>query len=216
MASETSEASFGAFRLDPRDDADLVWFFGDARGDLGLRAQNYEPSSRTTSPDLTGDPLVTAHALAAERFDRIGRSLARMPREHARALERWCGPHRPSPPAVAAFGRMAGIAELVTALPAPRCAFCGTTALDGRCERRAGHAAHGAEPARRRSTVLEDLCVRASRTVALGADDAARLHEKHERAAGRRELAAIRLSATQLLVDAVRSYGQARPRRRAA
>lgn len=110
--------SLAGLRLPPGDDAELVWFFGDARGQLGLRAQSYEPSGHSTDPDTAGEMLYRQMG-RAERFRIVQRTLERMPRRGVRVLQRWCGEGR-WPQAIAAeFDRLAGVALLAARDVAP-------------------------------------------------------------------------------------------------
>src|SRR5207245_1618437 len=77
-------------RLDPRDEDDLIWFFTEAEGEMGIRS-NHEPILYLI---LTGIPQGIVHATdiggralaAAERAHDVGNMLAGLDRNHFEIL----------------------------------------------------------------------------------------------------------------------------------
>lgn len=81
---------FSDLRLDPRDEDDLIWFFTEAEGEMGIRS-NHEPILYLI---LTGIPQGIVHATdiggralaAAERVHDVGNVLAGLDRTHVEIL----------------------------------------------------------------------------------------------------------------------------------
>lgn len=77
-------------RLDPRDEDDLIWFFTEADGEMGVRS-NHEPILYLI---LTGIPQGAVHGadmggralLAAERVHDLGKVLASLDKAHLEIL----------------------------------------------------------------------------------------------------------------------------------
>ena len=110
---EERDTSLSRLRLTPQDDADLVWFWGEASGEMGLKAQSYERGYGTDREAAERSWL--RRMQSAQRFGRVRKGLDRMPKTLVRVLQRWCGPHRPDPRLVVAFGPFAGIVTLTQA-----------------------------------------------------------------------------------------------------
>lgn len=166
--SDRNIPHLAALRLDPRDDADLVWFFGDAEGALGLHAINLEPTARGDID--AGIAAFERQIEAATRYRRIARTLERMPRRLRRVLQRWCGPHRAPQLLAAIFGFYAGIAPLTPGAQALEPAGLGR-GLDSLCARGLHGEALVRDEARSRLRLIgieaEGLLVEASRAYAL-------------------------------------------------
>lgn len=91
------------------EEGELTWYWGDARGILGLRAQSYEPSIGGEDVCTNAREREDAKRRAIAKFERISATLARMRRDDVRVLQRWCGTHRPDPLLATTFDRFAGI-----------------------------------------------------------------------------------------------------------
>ena len=65
-------------------DRDLAWWFGEAEGDLGARAQSYDGVGARDTTDI--DPLPKKVVWACETYRAVKARLARMPRAHVRVL----------------------------------------------------------------------------------------------------------------------------------
>lgn len=82
--STTKERLF----LNPVDKGDLYWFFNEAKGELGLRAQSYEPTySMFDVAHL--DPHTEARLKAIARYRSIERSIQALTYQEQKILLRW-------------------------------------------------------------------------------------------------------------------------------
>lgn len=113
-----TDVQIGSLRLDPRDDAELEWFFNRAEGEMGARSSfaSFEHQCMVgagCSAGRGGDPYTERQMAAAKDWRRISRTLDRMPEDHARTLRRWATHGSYRPVLVETFGRLTGLAMLV-------------------------------------------------------------------------------------------------------